>query len=155
MRKSMCTLAAAALGMSASLALADIDNDMFIIRDLSTSPDDAAAGIRDYVDQNEDWVFLSQFGMLGGDVLALKICYAPLAADVVAAGMHVMALMPCGHLAFYEEDGQARLSMLNLEFMTALNPDENLQRAVETGAPAFAAMLEEVLAEEAALAIED
>lgn len=72
-------------------------------------------------------------------------CYLPLGEHIFAAGMHVSAMMPCGHLAFYEENGQARLSMLNLEFMTTLNPDPNLERAVEIGAPAFAAMLEEVL----------
>jgi hypothetical protein len=145
MTKITGAIAAMAFALSTATALAGTDNEMFILHDLAKNPDDVAADIRDYVDQNDDWLFLAQFGLKGGEVLALKICYLPLGEHIFAAGVHVSAMMPCGHLAFYEEDGQARLSMLNLEFMTTLNPDPNLERAVEIGAPAFAAMLEELL----------
>lgn len=130
---------------AAGAASAERPGEMFILHDLSTSPAEAAAAVRRHVEENADWLFLAEFPLKGGEVLALKICYLPLGGDIFAAGMHVAAMMPCGNLAFYEEDGQARLSMLDLRFMTELNPDPNLERAVERGAPAFEAMLAEVL----------
>lgn len=145
MIKIASAIAVTAFALSTATALGGPDNEMFILHDLAKSPDDVAADIRAYVDNRDDWLFLAQFGLKGGEVLALKVCYLPLGEHIFAAGMHVSAMMPCGHLAFYEEGGQARLSMLNLEFMTTLYPDPNLQRAVEIGAPAFAAMLEEML----------
>jgi len=56
-----------------------------------------------------------------------------------------MAMMPCGHLAFYEENGQSKLSMLDMSFMTTLYPHPLLEDAVNTARPAFADMLSEVL----------
>lgn len=136
--------AAAMLGLAFAAVPASASEDTFIIRDVAAPPDEAAAAIRAHVEADEDWLFLAEFGLAGGAVTALKICYLPLGPDIVAAGMHVMAMMPCGNMALYEEDGQTRLSMLDLGFMTTLYPDENLASAVESGRPAFAAMLDEV-----------
>lgn len=140
------------LGMTAAGFLALVvgqafaqDSELFIIRDLAQSPDEAVAAVREYAEAHEDWLYLAEFGLAGGQVTAVKVCYAPLGKDLVAAGWHVMAMMPCGHLAFYEEDGQSRLSRLDLEFMTELYRDENLERAVEEGNPAFAELLDETL----------
>jgi hypothetical protein len=142
MKVALLPAALASLTLLAGQALAQ---DNFIIRELNKPADDAAADVRAYVDEQDDWLFLAQFGLKGGEVLALKICYLPLGEHIFAAGMHVAAMMPCGHLAFYEEDGRQMMSMLDLGFMTTLNPDPNLERAVEIGAPAFEAMLNEVL----------
>lgn len=147
MKKPCTILAASALaaGLVGAQASAAEPNEMFIIHDVSGPPEVVAEEIKNYVLGHEDWLFLADFGLKGGEVTAVKICYLPLGSHIFAAGMHVAAMMPCGHIALYEEDGTTRLSMLNLEFMTALNPDPNLETAVEIGAPAFEAMLEEVL----------
>jgi hypothetical protein len=145
MKRLLSIAAAGAFALSASQAMAGQDNDMFILHDLAQSPEEAATAVREFAEAHDDWLFLAEFCLAGGAVTELKVCYLPLGPDIVAAGWHVMAMMPCGHLAFYEEDGQTRLSQLDLKFMTTLNPDENLERAVETGNPAFAAMLDEVL----------
>ncbi len=121
------------------------EDSMFIIHDLTQGPEKTAANVRRYVEEHEDWLFLAEFGLMGGAVTAMKICYLPIGQDIGAAGMQVTAMMPCGHLAFYEEDGQSRLSRLSLEFMTTLHPDPNLERAVLKGEPALTDMLEEVL----------
>lgn len=144
MKRLLGMTAAGALALAAGQASAQ-DSELFIVRDLAQSPDEAVAAVREYAEAHEDWLYMAEFGLAGGQVTAVKICYAPLGRDLVAAGWHVMAMMPCGHLAFYEEDGQSRLSMLDLEFMTELYPDENLERAVEKGNPAFANLLDETL----------
>lgn len=138
-------IAAGVIGLSASLAGASEEGGMFIRHEVSQSPENAAASIEAYVKKHDDWLYLATFPLKGGAVTAVKVCYLPLGKDIFAAGMHVAAMMPCGHLAFYEEDGKTQLSMLDLKFMTTLNPDPNLERAVEKGRPAFAAMLKEVL----------
>ena len=58
--------------------------------------------------------------------------------------MHVAAMMPCGHIAVYNEGG-TKLAMLHPKFMTALYPDPNLDRAVRTVTPLFEAMIDEVV----------
>jgi hypothetical protein len=145
MKRLLGIVAAGAFALSAISAMAAQDNGMFILHDLEKSPKEAVAAVRKYTETHDDWLFLAEFDLAGGAVTALKVCYLPLGPDIVAAGLHVMAMMPCGHLAFYEEDGQSRLSRLDLSFMTTLNPDKNLKRAVEAGKPAFATLLEETL----------
>ncbi len=126
-------------------AAAEGPGDLFIIHELDQPPDAAAALVRFHTENEDDWLFLAEFGLAGGQVIALKICYPAIGPDIVAAGMHTMAMMPCGNLAFYEVDGQSMLSMLDMDFMTTLDPHPRLENAAATARPAFAAMLSDVL----------
>jgi len=130
---------------AAGAAAADERDGMFIIHALDQPHEEAAALVRAFTESGDDWLFLAEFGLAGGSVTALKICYPAIGPDIVAAGMHTMAMMPCGHLAFYDDDGQPTLSMLDLSFMTVLDPHPRLQDAAATAGPAFAAMLSDVL----------
>lgn len=134
---------AAALTIASGAATAD---EMFLTHTLDMERAEAVAAIRDHVETGEDWLFLAEFGLAGGAVTALKICYLPLGPDIVEAGLHVMAMMPCGNMAFYEtEGGGTEISMLDLAFMTELSDASSLETAVETGRPAFAALLSDTL----------
>ena len=134
---------AAALIVTTGTAAAE---EMFITHTLGMDRPEAVAALRDRVEAEEDWLFLAEFGLAGGAVTALKICYLPLGEDIVAAGWHVMAMMPCGNMAFYEtEDGATELSMLDLRFMTELSDAPSLAAAVDSGTPAFRALLSETL----------
>jgi selenocysteine lyase/cysteine desulfurase len=139
----IATAATAAL-LLASPATAE-PGKHFIIHELDHPPKEAAAMVRAHTEAQDDWLFLAEFGLAGGSVTALKICYPAIGPDVVAAGMHTMAMMPCGHLAFYEENGQSTLSMLDMSFMTKLDPHPRLENAATTARAAFAEMLSEVL----------
>ncbi len=136
---------AAVCGLLLARTAAAEPGDYFIIHNLDHPPAAAASMVRFHTEAEEDWLFLAEFGLAGGAVTALKICYPEIGPDIVAAGMHTMAMMPCGHLAFYEEDGQSKLSMLDMSFMTRLDPHPRLEDAVSTARPAFAEMLSEVL----------
>jgi len=57
----------------------------------------------EHTENAEECLFLAGFDLVGGRVTALKICYPPYAPDIFAAGMHTTAMMPCRHLAFYED----------------------------------------------------
>ena len=145
MKLSTTSFVAAAAVVLTGPATAQSPGDLFIIHELDQPPEAAAAAVRFHTESEEDWLFLAEFGLAGGSVTALKICYPAIGPDVVAAGMHTMAMMPCGHLAFYEEDGQPMLSMLDMAFMTTLDPHPRLEDAAATARPAFTAMLSDVL----------
>jgi len=134
---------AIALVLASGAATAD---EMFLTHQIDMDRAEAVAAVRDRVEAEEDWLFLAEFGLAGGAVTALKVCYLPLGPDIVEAGLHVMAMMPCGNMAFYEtEDGGTEMSMLDLEFMTELSDEPSLETAVETGRPAFEALLSDTL----------
>ncbi len=142
-RSITLTSLAAVIGLAAGATTAD---EMFITHELDMARTDAVAAVRERVEAEEDWLFLAEFGLAGGAVTALKICYLPLGPDIVEAGLHVMAMMPCGNMAFYEtEDGSTGFSMLDLRFMTELSDAPSLETAVETGRPAFAELLSDTL----------
>jgi hypothetical protein len=147
MKKTILILAAvAATGMApAGIAQAQA-SDHFIVHQLDQPPAEAAAMVRAFVETDDNWSFIAEFPTMGGAVVGMKICYNPIRGDVVAAGLHNLALMPCGNLAFYEEDGQSTLSMLDMRYMSTLSPGAEIEAAVEKSGPAYAAMLTEVLA---------
>ncbi|WP_372922598.1 hypothetical protein [Roseovarius sp.] len=136
-------------GLAATFILAGgatMADEMFLTHNVSMERAEAVAAVRAHVETEEDWLFLAEFKLAGGAVTALKVCYLPLGPDIVEAGLHVMAMMPCGNMAFYDtDDGGTEMSMLDLAFMTELSDAPSLETAVETGKPAFAALLSETL----------
>ncbi len=117
-------------------------NDMFWVRSTPKSPEQVVAAIKGYVEAKK-WLYLAEFKIKGGQVTAVKICYPPISNDIFAAGMHVAAMMPCGHIAVYDEGG-TKISMLHPKFATVIYPDKNLEKAMREVTPLFAAMLAEV-----------
>lgn len=142
-RSTLIVLASAGMAL-AGVARADAP-DHFIIHHLDQTPENAAAMVRERVESDDDWSFIFETRMMGGAVIGLKVCYNDIRQDVVAAGMHTLAMMPCGNLAFYEEDGRSTLSMLDMSYMTTLFPHPSLDVAVAKARPAYATMLSEVL----------
>jgi len=118
-------------------------NDMFWVRETEKDPGQVVAAIKAYAEKNK-WLYLADFKIKGGEVTSVKICYPPIGKDIFAAGMHVAAMMPCGHIAVYAEAGKTKIAMLHPKFMTALYPDKNLENAVRTVTPLFETMLGEI-----------
>ncbi|WP_018862681.1 MULTISPECIES: DUF302 domain-containing protein [unclassified Thioalkalivibrio] len=139
------SLAAATTLALTGPAVAAEPDDHFIIHDAEQPREQLAGTIREFAENEEDWIFLAKFDLAGGDITALKVCYLPLGPDIVDAGLHVGAMMPCGHVALYEENGNTKLSMLHPKFMTTLQPHPSLERAVERAEPAFEALLDHAL----------
>jgi Domain of unknown function DUF302 len=141
---SIKTLGAALLPLvfAAGVARADGPNELFWVKPSAKSPEQVVAAIKRYVEDRK-WLYLAEFKVKGGQVTAVKICNPAVGKDVFAAGTHVAAMMPCGNLAVYDEGG-TKVAMLHPKFMTVLNPDPNLERAVRELAPLFESMLAEV-----------
>lgn len=144
--KTLSVAALAALA-SASAATAEV-SEHFIIHQLDQTPQEAATLIRDFIAMNDDWSLNGEFEMMGGAAVGMKICFNAMRGHVVAAGLHNLAMMPCGNIAVYEEDGQSYLSMLDVGYLTTLSPHPELEKGVALARPAYAAMFTEVLGTE-------
>ena len=120
-------------------------HEHFVVKSTEQSREAVLEAIRNYTDASADWVYLTDIPLRRGAFTLVKLCYIPAAGDIFAAGRHVSALLPCGHLSLYTEDGRTHLSMLHPRFMTILSPGPEMERAVEKATPAFEALLEAVL----------
>ncbi|MBX3498064.1 MAG: DUF302 domain-containing protein [Alphaproteobacteria bacterium] len=132
------------LGLLAGTAAAREPNEMFLMRTSTKAPDQIVAAVRSYVLERK-WLYLAAFKLKGGEIDAVKICYPPIGKDIFAAGLHVAAMMPCGHIAIYREGDATRISMLHPNFMHALYPDPNLEKAAKEVTPLFEAMLDAIV----------
>jgi|GEM_PF-650184 len=118
-------------------------NDLFVIKTSAKSPEAVFGAIKTYV-ADKKWLYLGDNKVKNGEVILVKLCVPSAAKDIWAAGLHVSALAPCGHLGIYREAGQTRVSMLHPKFMNTLNPHQSLKKAGDELAPLFTAMLDEV-----------
>lgn len=118
-------------------------NDFFIVKTSAKSPEAVFGAIKTYV-ADKKWLYLGDNKVKNGEVMLVKLCVPSAAKDIWAAGLHVSALAPCGHLGIYQEAGQTKVSMLHPKFMNALNPHQSLKKVGDELAPLFAAMLDEV-----------
>lgn len=140
------TLSAVALAalVSAPAAKAEV-SEHFIIHTLEQTPQEAAMLIRDFIAMSDEWSMNGDFEMMGGAAIGMKICFNEMRGYVGAAGLHNLALMPCGNIAFYEEEGQSYLSMLDVGYITTLSPHPSLEEGVALARPAYAEMFSDVL----------
>lgn len=140
------TLSVAALvGLVSATVLKAEVSEHFIIHELEQTPQEAATLIRDFIAMSDDWSLNGEFEMMGGAAVGMKICFNAMRGHVAAAGLHNLALMPCGNMAFYEENGQSYLSMLDVGYITTLSPHPSLEEGVALARPAYAAMFAQVL----------
>lgn len=146
MRRLISTLSAAALiaASVAGVATANPPGDMFWVRNTQKTPEAVVGAVKAYSEANK-WLYLAEFKIRGGQVTAVKICYPAIAPDIFAAGAHVAAMMPCGNIAVYVEDGRTTISMLHPKFMSTLVPHELMAKAVREVTPLFEKMLDSVV----------
>ncbi len=140
------TLSVATLAGLASVPAATAEvSEHFIIHELDQTPQEAATLLRDFIAMSDDWSLNGEFEMMGGAAVGMKICFNDMRAYVAAAGLHNLAMMPCGNIAFYEEDGQSTLSMLDVGYLTTLSPHPSLEEGVALARPAYDKMFADVL----------
>jgi hypothetical protein len=146
MNTILTTLSVAAFaGLALAPAATAEVSEHFIIHELAQTPQEAATLIRDFIAMDDGWSLNGEFEMMGGAAVGMKICFNDMRRYVAQAGLHNMALMPCGNIAFYEEDGQSYLSMVDVGYLTTLSPHPAMEEGVALARPAYARMFSEVL----------
>jgi Domain of unknown function DUF302 len=133
-------LAGCSTGMQTKTAM---PNANFLLRTTAKSPDAVVFDIKSYVLERK-WLYLAEFKLKNGEVTVVKLCVPSASKDIWAAGLHVSALLPCGHVGVYQEGGATQLSMLDPRFMNQLNPDPNLKKAGDDLYPLLSTMLDAV-----------
>ena len=145
--RTVCSLVVGAMLAAAStagIAQASGPGKNFVIRATAKTPDAVVFDIKSYV-LDRKWLYLAEFKVKNNEVTIVKLCVPSAASDIWAAGLHVSALLPCGHIGVYREGGMTRLSMLDPRFMHLLNPDPNLKKAGDDLYPVLTQMLDEVV----------
>lgn len=134
----------ACLSMAAAISVPGISlgNDLFVTRTALHEPARLHQAVRDYA-KARNWVYVGDNLLKKGEVIQVRLCIAEAASDIWTAGMHVAAMLPCGHFAIYREDGRTRITMLHPSYMTRLDPSPVVARLAENVAGPFLAMLEE------------
>lgn len=149
MNKTLKILSVAAFaGLALAPAATAGVSEHFIIHELEQTPQEAATLIRDFIAMDDGWSLNGEFEMMGGAAVGMKICFNDMRRYVAQAGLHNLAMMPCGNIAFYQEDGQTYLSMLDVGYLTTLSPHPALEEGVALARPAYATMFAEVLGAE-------
>ncbi len=144
MRRLIPIALIAALGAASAFAGEPAaPNDLFVIKTSAKSPDAVFTAIKAYV-ADKKWLYLGDNKVKNDEVTLVKLCVPAASPDIWAAGLHVAALAPCGHIGIYREAGRTTVSMLHPKFMHALNPHPRLKKAGDELAPLFNAMLDDV-----------
>ncbi|MBJ3764554.1 hypothetical protein ILP92_17605 [Maribius pontilimi] len=139
-------MAFTAIGIAMAAAATAQPSDNFIIHQIDQTPQEAAKLIRDHIATSDDWSLNAEFEIMGGKAVGMKVCFNAMRGHVVAAGLHNLAMMPCGNLAFYTEaDELTYLSMLDVSYLTTLSPHPELEKGVALARPAYAALFSDVL----------
>lgn len=146
MRRMIAIVLVATLGAAAPVFAGDraAPNDLFVVKTSAKSPDAVFTAIRAYV-ADKKWLYLGDNKVKNDEVTLVKLCVPAASPDIWAAGLHVAALAPCGHIGIYREAGRTTVSMLHPKFMHVLNPHPRLKKAGDELAPLFSAMLDDVI----------
>jgi hypothetical protein len=118
-------------------------DDMFVTRSSAKSPADLHQAIRNYV-QQKNWQYIGDNKIKGGQVTQVRICDPKAASDIWSAGMKVSAMLPCGHMSVYQEDGVTKVTLLSPRFLARLDPHPAVKKLAEDVSDPFTAMLDEV-----------
>jgi hypothetical protein len=136
------TLLAAACAI-ATAAAAQTPSANFIVKTTAKTPEAVVSDLKSRVLQN-NWLYLAEFKVKNDEVTVVKMCVPAAGKDIWSAGMHVSALLPCGHFGVYREDGTTKVSLLDPRFMNLLNPHPGLKKAGDDLHPLLTKLLEEV-----------
>jgi hypothetical protein len=93
--------------------------------------------------QAKNWLYIGDNRLKKGEVLQVRLCIPEAAADIWKVGMHMAAMMPCGHFGIYKEGSSTRITMLHPRFMTLLDPHPIVARLAQDVTEPFLRMLDE------------
>jgi hypothetical protein len=141
-------LVCSALVGSASRAAAQslpTPSDMIWIRTTDKTPDQVVDGIKAYIQQKK-WI---SFGVTTitppqGRLSIVKFCIPLVGRQLYALSLQLAALLPCGNLGVYMNQGKTEVSMLNPNYMPTLYPNAATQKAASDATPLMKDMLDTV-----------
>lgn len=140
--RGIVVIVLAAAGL-AGCATRGAGENVFVTRSSAKSPAELHQSIRQYVAQ-KGWLYIGDNKLKGGEITQVRICDAKAASNIWKAGLHVSAMMPCGHMSIYQESGTTKVTMLHPRFLTMLYPHPEVKGLADSVTAPYLSMMEEV-----------
>jgi uncharacterized protein (DUF302 family) len=78
-------------------------------------------------------------------VTLVKICIPEVGQQIWPVGLHLSAMLPCGNLGVYQQEGKTEVSLLHPHYMQVLYPHPSIDKASAMAQPLLTEMLDAVV----------
>ena len=119
--------------------------ETILVRNSARSPAEVVEAIRAHVEAKK-WVYMgaSTVKPKQGDVTMVKVCIPQVGAALWPAGLHLSALLPCGNVGVYQNQGSTQVALLHPRYMQLLYPHPEVEKAVGIATPLLLEMLDTI-----------
>jgi uncharacterized protein (DUF302 family) len=101
---------------------------MIMTRSTTKSVDEVVKAIEAYSDKH-DWFFLGADSLLRGKITLVKTCIPEVGPLVWSQDMKYTALLPCGNISIYTNQGKTEIAVLRGQYMHTLVPTPEMKKA--------------------------
>jgi len=117
--------------------------DLFIVRSTTRSPDAVVEAVKQYSEQKK-WQYLGANKVKQGQITLVKVCIPEVGRQIWPVGLKLSAMLPCGNLGVYQNDGTTEISLLHPRYMQVLYPHPAVEKAAAIAERLLAEMLDQV-----------
>ncbi|HCU54187.1 MAG TPA: hypothetical protein DIC36_07920 [Gammaproteobacteria bacterium] len=121
-------------------SLAAGPSEMILVRSTSKSIDEVVKSIEAYSDKH-DWFFLGADKLLGGKITLVKTCIPEVGPLVWTQDMKYTAMLPCGNISLYTQQGKTEIAVLSGQYMHTLVPTAEMKKASDALQPLLIELL--------------
>ena len=122
---------------------ADQKKDLFLVRSTSKTPEAVVEAVKSYAEARK-WQYLGAFKVKQGEVTLVKFCIPEVGRQLWPLGLELSAMLPCGNLGVYQQEGKTEISLLSPRYMSILYPNPAVEKASATAEPLLTEMLDAV-----------
>jgi hypothetical protein len=118
-------------------------DDIFSLRSTTKTPDAVVDAVKKYSEQQK-WQYLGANKVKQGQVTLVKVCIPEVGRQIWPVGLKLSAMLPCGNLGVYQNDGTTEISLLHPRYMQVLYPHPAVEKAAAIAERLLAEMLDTV-----------
>jgi hypothetical protein len=118
-------------------------SEMILVRSTSKSVDEVVKAIEAYSDKH-DWFFLGADKLLGGKITLVKTCIPEVGPLVWTQDMKYTAMLPCGNISLYTQQGKTEIAVLSGQYMHTLVPTAEMKKASDALEPLLIDLLKTI-----------
>lgn len=115
--------------------------NMILVQSTTKTPEEVVKAAEKY-SEDKDWVYLGTDKL--GPVTLIKICIPDVGQLLWPLGLQISALLPCGKLSVYQQEGKTEITLLHPAYMQALYPHPEVKKAVAMATPLLMDMLKTI-----------
>ena len=136
-------LTSLAVALASAATVAAGPSEMIMTRTTAKSADEVVKAIEAYSDKH-DWFFLGADRLLGGKITLVKTCIPEVGPLVWSQDMKYTAMLPCGNVSIYINQGKTEVSVLRGRYMHALVPTPEMKKASDALEPLLVDLLDTI-----------